>query len=317
MPTPLISFIVITYNLPPEMIRECLESILSVSLTPEEREVILIDDGSENAPLNGLSDISNEIIYLRQHNQGPSAARNKGMEIANGKYIQFVDGDDFLIPAPYNYCLDIVKNQDPDIVLFANTKKHRETSQNSFRQSKPETGSSFMYHHNLRSAACGYIFKHHLIATLRYSVGLLHEDEEFTPLLFLRAEKIITTNAKAYYYRMRHGSTTQNNAPLHLTKRLSDLERIIVKLHDLKDTLPTYDQQALGRRIAQLSMDYLYNTIRLTRSPQKLNEAIAHLRKHGLYPLPDKRYTSKYKLFRATIGNKLGRKALLLILPRL
>ena len=68
--TPLISFIITYYNLPVEMLRECIESILQLSIPSEEREIILIDDGSDMSPLNELIDYRDQMIYLRQYNQG-------------------------------------------------------------------------------------------------------------------------------------------------------------------------------------------------------------------------------------------------------
>ena len=102
--TPLVSFIITTYNLPKEYLAECLRSILQLSLNPREREVILVDDGSDMAAISELLDYQDDIIYLRQCNQGLSIARNRGLQIATGKYIQFVDGDDYLIQVSYEHC---------------------------------------------------------------------------------------------------------------------------------------------------------------------------------------------------------------------
>lgn len=119
---PLVSFIVTTYNLPVEYIKECLDSILQLSLSDKEREIILVDDGSDICQLNELSEYLTHIIYLRQPNQGVSVARNYGMMMAKGRFIQFVDGDDYLIQSAYEHCLDIVRYHQPDIVTFKFSK---------------------------------------------------------------------------------------------------------------------------------------------------------------------------------------------------
>ena len=67
--------------------------------------------------------------------------------------------------------------------------------------------------------------------------------------------------------------------------------------------------------MAQLTMDYIYNTILLTRSEEKLNETLEDLRKDGLFPLPDHPYSTKYTWFRRLSNNTLGRKMLLRVLP--
>ena len=61
--------------------------------------------------------------------------------------------------------------------------------------------------------------------------------------------------------------------------------------------MPAKDRVAMLRRVAQLTMDYIYNIIILTRDEQYLNHVLLRLEKRGLFPLPKKNYTRKYKLF--------------------
>ena len=79
---PLVTFIVTYFNQPVPMLCECINSILALSLRDSEREIIVIDDGSEVSPMNGLMQYSNDIIYVRQKNGGVSVARNTGLRMA-------------------------------------------------------------------------------------------------------------------------------------------------------------------------------------------------------------------------------------------
>ena len=116
---PLVTFIVTCYNLPVAMLCECIDSILALSLSPAEREIIVVDDGSESSPMNGLMPYGTDIIYVRQQNQGVSIARNNALRMAHGQFIQFVDGDDYLIREPYECCLDLIRNHpDAEVVMF-------------------------------------------------------------------------------------------------------------------------------------------------------------------------------------------------------
>ena len=134
---PLVSFIVTYYNLPIPMLCECINSILALSLRPFEREITIVDDGSEVSPMNGLMQYGDEIIYVRQKNGGLSVARNKGIDMATGQYIQFVDADDHLIQAPYEHCLDIIRYQkDIDMVVFDFTSSHQEQRSFNMIQNK-------------------------------------------------------------------------------------------------------------------------------------------------------------------------------------
>lgn len=307
---PLISFIVTTFDLPAEMIRECIESILRLSLARDEREIIIVDDGSDIPALNDLTDLQDQITYIRQPNQGPSAARNRGLQCATGKFIQFVDGDDYIIQAPYEHCLDIVRFREADVVLFHETTKTQ--PEVPFIYDGPVSGVSFMRHNNLRASACGYLFRRSILGSLRFTPGILHEDEEFTPQLMLRAEQVYSTKSEAYFYRKRVGSRLNKIGRRHTVKRQSDTIHVILKLRDIAETLPETDQVAVNRRIAQLSMDYLYNTIKLTHSHKQLNKAMNRLRRYGLYPLPDKNYTKKYRVFKKLVDSSIGRWILLL-----
>ena len=76
---PLVTFIVTCYNLPPSMLCQCIDSLKALSLNPEEREIIIVDDGSEVSPMEALKDYENDIIYLRKSNGGVSSARNMGV----------------------------------------------------------------------------------------------------------------------------------------------------------------------------------------------------------------------------------------------
>lgn len=312
---PIVSFIITTYNLPTEYLMECLKSILQLSLNPKEREIILVDDGSDISPLSGLTEYLQDIIYLRQPNQGVSVARNYGMMLAKGRFIQFVDGDDYLIQAPYEHCLDIVRYHQPDIVTFNMAKE--KTSEVPYELPTPISGTELMSKNNLHGSACSYIFRRSILGSLLFTPGIVYgEDEEFTPQLFLRAERIFKTNTQAYFYREHTQSVLHQTDKQSINQHMDNNLEVLLHLQKLLDKIPVAERQALSRRIAQLTMDYLYNNIRLKHSLIALNQAIKELKIYGLYPLPDKDYTKKYTLFRKMISTYVGRMALLLLVKK-
>lgn len=313
---PIISFILTYYNLPIQMLCECIDSILALSLLPSEREIIVIDDGSETSPMNGLMQYGDDIIYVRQKNQGLSMARNKGIEMAKGTYLQFVDADDHLIQHPYEHCLDIIqKNGDIDMLMFdfASTQSTNKT----YSDSEVMTGSEYMLKHNIHATACGYLFKRTTLSELRFTPGIWHEDEEFTPQLLIRAEHVCVTDAKAYYYYKHKGTITTHDNEESKTKRFDDIKGVLDRLHYLCDRVPQVDRIALQRRVAQLTMDYIYQVIIQQRSQEALNVCIDELSSKGLFPLPDRNYSKKYIWFRRMTNTALGRRILLHSLPLL
>lgn len=310
---PLVSFIITYYNLSVGMLCECIDSIMALSLSRAEREIIIVDDGSDLCVMNELDRYADSIIYVRQRNGGLSDARNMGIRVASGKYIQFVDGDDKLNRAPYEHCLDTVRYRNPDMVMFNFSTDNDQTAY--YNMSEPVTGTEFMSHNNIHATACGYVFKASILGSLRFTRGIYHEDEEFTPQLLLRAETVCHTNAKAYMYRRRTGSITSSGTHRAIVKRLTDKLNVIYRLNELGKTLPTNDRIAMQRRTAQLTMDYIYNVIVQTRSRKFLDKKLAELYSRGLFPLPDRNYTTKYKWFRRMTMSGVGLTLLINTLP--
>jgi glycosyltransferase involved in cell wall biosynthesis len=300
------------------MLCACIDSILRLSLRSAEREIIIVDDGSDNSPMNSLLKYGDEIIYLRQKNGGVSVARNTAMAMAKGEYIQIIDGDDFLIQAPYEHCLDIIRyNKDADVVMFDFTHDDGQGA-NSFNPPRVKTGTELMRSENIQGTACCYLFRQSVRGQLSFTPGIHYgEDEEFTPQLLIRAERVYLTEAKAYYYRERETSAVHQTDTTSIRKLLDDHLTVIRRLQKLADTMPQRDRLALQRRVAQLAMDHIYNTIILTRSEQQLDETIETLRQSALYPLPDRDYSTKYVWFRRLTNSRLGRKILLRTLPKI
>ena len=312
MEKPFISFILAYYNLPFSMLCECIDSILALSLTPDERQIIVVDDGSEQSPVNTLMKYGGEVTYIRQRNQGLSEARNTGIQMATGRYLQFVDADDYLIRDAYEHCLQIARNLNPEMVVFDFTTNPASVTKD-FKDQAPQSGSHYMRHNNIHGTACGYLFARSVLGDLRFTAGICHEDEEFTPMLLLRAESVIVTNAQAYCYQERPDSIT--NDEHHQQKRLDDMKALIHRLHIAADRMPVDNKTALQRRVAQLTMDYIYQVIRQTQSSQTLENEIEQLTAKGLFPLPCQAYTAKYAWFRRLSATKVGRTLLMRIIP--
>lgn len=294
---PLISFIIPYYNLPLDLIRGCVESVTAVSLDSGEREIIVVDDGSTVDVKEQLLDVCPDLIYIRRENGGLSAARNTGIEAATGEYIQFVDGDDRLIPNVYDKCVDKLRETRADLLLFRHTEDEKAVVENA-PYAGPFFGTDFMMEHNLRASACGYVFRKTLIGDdIRFKVGIYHEDEEFTPRVVINAEKLLYTDATAYFYTLRNDSITTKKDDIHIRKRLDDKRDIIFGLREFYSGLPFYGYMAMERRVRQLTMDYIFNIMTSGRGWQELRSRLSELKEKGLFPLPLKHYTLKYYIF--------------------
>ena len=282
----LISFVVPYHNEPQSMLTHCIDSIHH-SCTAVSYEIIVVDDGSD-VSLAPFFMSHPHLSYVRHTSaRGLSAARNTGIEAARGKYIQFVDSDDYLIPLSYAKIAWMAHDMDADLVLFGEKRKGVALC----------SGTDHMLHHNLRAAAWSYVFKRDILQGLRFTEGILHEDEEFTPLLMLRAKQTVLTPIDAYHYTQRQGSITSTDDAAWSARRLDDLEGVITRLSTIAKTLDGDAKAALSRRVNQLCMDYIYQSMRLTHSIHETRKRAESLRLKRLYPLPIHTYTWKYWLF--------------------
>lgn len=110
-----ITFVVPVFNVK-SYLRQCLDSIIQVNI---EKEIILIDDGSSDGSQEILEEYQLNypfVTLVKQSNKGVSYARNIGIKLAKGKYIQFVDPDDFLLTEDYRRLIALADSSNIDIL---------------------------------------------------------------------------------------------------------------------------------------------------------------------------------------------------------
>ncbi len=113
---PLVSIIIPVYNAE-RYIADAIHS--AVNQTFKELEFIIVDDGSNDSSPDIIQSISDpRIILISQRNKGGSAARNRGLEMAKGEYIKFLDADDILLPDAIKKQLEQSKNLGDNEIVF-------------------------------------------------------------------------------------------------------------------------------------------------------------------------------------------------------
>ncbi len=119
MDTPFFSIIIPVYKVRKDYLEMCVESIRNQSF--RDLEIILVDDGSPDdcgAICDGYSKMDARIRVIHQANQGVSAARNHGVEVACGQWILFVDADDWVEPDMCQVLYEKLSRADCDILMF-------------------------------------------------------------------------------------------------------------------------------------------------------------------------------------------------------
>ena len=212
-PQKILSVIIPIYNTE-ESLPHCINGFLAQM--GNDCELVLIDDGSSDSSglLCDLYSDDPRVTVRHQSNKGVSAARNFGLELAAGKYIWFVDSDDWITEGAINDILGSLVNTDVDLLCFAENKvlgngKVLEYLPGPDLGHGPEDGplvlGDRLYPHS-------HVFRKALCHDLRFDETLsLLEDRQFFYRLWLRAKKITSLDKALYCYVVDRRESAVNN----------------------------------------------------------------------------------------------------------
>lgn len=214
---PLISVVVPVYNVE-KYLNRCVESIKNQ--TYENLEIILVDDGSPDKCPKLCDDFKKNdkrIKVIHKKNGGLSDARNRGIDIAKGKYITFIDSDDYVKKEYVELLYHTLKKFNSDISICSHSVEYENGSiidkscNIEKAYSKEEALENMMYGKNIDTSSWGKLFKIELFNKIRFPINRLFEDSATTYLLFDLAEKISYSGKSMYFYEIRNDSITSSN----------------------------------------------------------------------------------------------------------
>lgn len=263
MPPATLSIIVPCYNVS-GYIDECLASI--TSQTYQQLEIILIDDGSTDDTCercDSWAQRDNRIIVIHQQNQGLSAARNAGLDIASGDYILCVDSDDRIDSTLAAKCMGSLQEEAADMVFYGyNTID----SHGNFVKAMPiectagDQVMSLLLSNVIRSYSWQFICTKELYVNVRFPVSRKAEDLSTTYLLVDKAKEIIILPDCLYDYRRRDNSIiadTLNNSRQAIRYYQDELQAF----HEIKTWAsvhanPTYYSLTVNTMMKHLLLHY-------------------------------------------------------------
>ncbi len=299
-----ISVIIPVYNAE-KYITQCIESLLNQTL--QECEFIFINDGSTDKSIQIIEKyqkLDDRIILLSQENQGVSIARNKGLQVANGEYIGFVDADDFIEKTMYKTLYTTAKRNNYDVIISnyeSEIDGHKIMTKYPFPIDTTlnrdyihqEILPYFLKEDNLNTG-CNKIYRFQIIRenNLKFPEKVpLGEDGLFNILFFSYASTLRYIDYTGYFYREVEGSATRNIVEKDYFKRA-------IEVYKMK--LPTIYEELLEREII-----YKLRSIKLIKSVM----AYIHV-----YFTPSKElsFRTRFRYIGRMINNKDVRKALII-----
>lgn len=227
-----------------QYLRKCIDSLLAQDIPSSDYEIILVDDGSpDKCPqiCDEYAAAHENIRVIHRENGGLSAARNSGIEVAQGEYLMFVDSDDYIEPNVLEGLLSQMERDNLDVLRYRlqyvrllkenyemscdkslneprtlndglyqvyNPYKSDPFKGNDYSET-PTDGVSFLNSRmNTQCYAWAFVIKRELLDGCIFTPGIYFEDTDWTPRMLCKANRVASTNTVVYNYLMREGSIT-------------------------------------------------------------------------------------------------------------
>ena len=215
----MVSVIIPVYNVE-KYLRECLDSVLAQTCT--DLEIILVDDGSTDRSgsiCDEYASADERFRVIHKPNGGQAEARNTGLDKARGEYVYFIDSDDYICPETIMSALECAERENADIVYFDAETVYEDFVDSDYTEVlkkqhcyRPAKGARIYAAHcrygEAFSCLCLNLFRREIIEknNIRFVKLPLCEDELFTPIVYLNAQKAVQLKKTLYYRRLRAGS---------------------------------------------------------------------------------------------------------------
>lgn len=270
---PLVSIVIPVYKIE-RFLSDCVNSVLGQSY--QALEILLVDDGSPDgcpALCDGFAETDARVRVIHQQNGGLSRARNAGLAAACGKYVYFLDSDDYLAAEAIERLVVRAEETDADIVFFESLLVSEDCSehpqQNAHRRAHrydtPMRGAemlSALVQNDEFMTPVPYLFlRRDFMQSRRFEPDLVYEDVLFSFLAFLDAACVVGLTEPLYRYRIRGGSIMTGGASLRHFHSLLFVYRAIEARLSSADTAA---RDAIIRELSTLLQAELHLYYRLS-----------------------------------------------------
>lgn len=236
-----LSIIVPLYN-SEKYLPKCLDSLLNQDIPEQDYELILVDDGSPDGSRRIAEDYASRhsnIIVLTQSNKGTSGARNTGIRRASGKYLCFVDPDDYVLENSFAVLLREMEEKNLDVLRFGYLEvdeQYRPTKSCKNPESpdySPQVMNGCAFLADRLGIACyvwSFLFRTSLLKgnDLFFYEGDYFDDTPWLPRVLSLADRVDSVDYKRYYYLIRKNSLVQSSSSQSIVKKMKG-HRFLVK----------------------------------------------------------------------------------------
>lgn len=305
--TPYISIIIPVYGVE-KYIKKCLESVLLQTFT--DFECLVIDDGSTDNSINIAKEAvakDPRFIFLNKKNGGVASARNYGIKHAKGKYIAFIDSDDYVEPDFLLLPLTTIEAEDSDICMFsinyvAEDGTHFKTQHNNLKKYYEE--NDFLISKNtLMNFSYLKLYKKEIFDSILFDETVITYEDVDLNFRIIYGRKVSNIKKPLYNYMQRKGSLSHDIKPTYL----KDIVAITKKQDDF-----VLENNLINKNREYINFTYLKTfifsaSIKLVRYSKNYSTDVINLKKS----IDSSRFTFKNILFVIKQERKVGLSLLL------
>jgi glycosyltransferase involved in cell wall biosynthesis len=304
---PLLSIIVPVFNVE-KYISTCLLSILENDLDIVDYELIVVDDGSPDKSMEIVRTLAEKwanIQIYTQKNTGISGARNSGIRLAKGKYILFVDSDDWLKPNSLKKLVQLSEKHNLDILEFGIEKVNNNLVVQGRFTIKAQTGifSGVDYYKKVRyvNSVFNKIYSRDLVINnqIFFIEKIYVEDYELNTRAFLVAKNVMGIPDLIYQYRQSPNSITRTKDKAKKLKMIEDHIIVLKETHKLlsHSNSPT-EMEFLHERISFLVVSVFFLMLKNGFSYQEMKSMKIQLLADNLFLISSPVHQKDKNLFR-------------------
>lgn len=293
----LLTYVVPVYNTEAYLL-QCLQSIIDQGIDPHDYEVIVVDDGSPDNSRAIAEDFiarHHQVRLITQANAGLSAARNTGIANARGRYLHFVDSDDYLVPCTMQPLLRRAIDQKLDILFFnfrnVDTQGNPISDERALDYSSTTSmsGYNFLCSHAMTPYAWRYLLsRDYLLKTgFRFDPAIrICEDGPFMARILPNAHHVAYEDVVVYCYVKRGDSIMNNPDKEHLRRRLMGQVDAAASIEEAVNQFQVHTGQQIPANVTGMRNVYLYFALTKAFICGCVEEVLQYMKAAGLYPFP-------------------------------
>ena len=296
-----LSIIIPAYNVE-KYIARCLDSLVNQDLPESDYEILVVNDGSKDKSVEIARTYAKKYSNLKvitQINGGVGSARNKGISLSKGKYIYFIDPDDYIAKDSLGVLLKYSEINDLEILTFSSEKTfssdllESKTKEKAGLKIEMVTGIEYIANNFYKNEVWWYFIKRDFLKAtdLKFIEGRWMEDAIFTAKLFVKANRVSKIAIDVHRHVTTPQSAMTSKVPSHYLGVLRDNANAaevfgsIIKDIDIKESKSNLCLKRLKTRQQSFVFFMMVRMLKSTITLKEIKSILNNLKQINAYPL--------------------------------